>query len=115
LQEAWEAFRQEKEESNIGEMERLILRRDVKLVDENILEIELNSNLELSILDRFEQELIVFFRNHLENDVFELRRQVREEKQEKKLYTSTDKFNYMAEKNPALKLLKEKLGLDFEF
>lgn len=115
LLKSWDAFRSQKESSNTGEMERLILKRNIRLVSANAIEIELNSSLELSILERFEQELITFLRNHLENDVFELKKTVKEDKQEKKLYTSTDKFNYMAEKNPALRKLKDKLGLDFEF
>jgi DNA polymerase-3 subunit gamma/tau len=31
------------------------------------------------------------------------------------LYTSREKFDYLVEKNPVLKELKEKLGLDTDF
>jgi DNA polymerase-3 subunit gamma/tau len=33
----------------------------------------------------------------------------------KVMYTNKEKFDYLAEKNPALKDLKERLGLDMDF
>jgi hypothetical protein len=35
--------------------------------------------------------------------------------EKKVLYTNRDKFDYLVEINPALKELKERLGLDTEF
>jgi hypothetical protein len=35
--------------------------------------------------------------------------------EKKVIYTNRDKFDHLAEKNPKLKELKERLGLDTEF
>jgi len=40
---------------------------------------------------------------------------VTEEKETEKLYTNSDKFEYLAKQNPKLKELKDRLGLDYEF
>ena len=66
-------------------------------------------------MDRFELKLIGFLRSALKNDHINLKKEVRKEAAQQKLYTSSDKYEYLVKKNPKLKDLKDKLGLDFEF
>ncbi len=77
--------------------------------------IQLSSSLEISILERLEQGIVQFFRIKLKNSMIQLQKEVSEQEKSKKLYTSKEKYDYMVEQNPALKDLKERLGLDFEF
>ncbi len=77
--------------------------------------IQLSSSLEISILERLEQGIVQFFRKELKNSLIQLQKEVSEQEKSKKLYTSKEKYDYMVEQNPALKDLKERLGLDFEF
>jgi DNA polymerase-3 subunit gamma/tau len=94
----------------------LIFHREVKKSGETDVVIQLRSTLEISILERFEHDLITFFRKQLNNDHVLLKKEVEEEEQQtNKLYTSADKYEYMTKQNPDLKLLKERLGLDFEY
>jgi hypothetical protein len=85
------------------------------LKDDHKVLLTLRSQLEVSILEKFEDELVPFLRNHLQNDHLRLVKQVDEGKTEQKLYTGQDKYHYMVSQNPVLKKLKEDLGLDFEF
>ena len=43
------------------------------------------------------------------------KREVVETQDERKLYTSQDKFNYLAEKYPVIVDLKQRFGLDTDF
>ena len=115
LQDAWKAFAGARKET-AGEMEQLILHRTVRLGEGTQVLIQLRSTLEISILERFEHEMIAFLRKSLKNDTILLEKEILEEEQQTtKLYTSADKFDYLAAQNPDLKLLKERLGLDFEY
>ena len=96
-------------------MEQLLLSRPLTKEDENELVIHLSSALEISILERFEHDLITFLREKLSNDFIAIRKEVEENKEKEQLYTSSDKYEYMSKINPKLKKLKERLGLDFEY
>ncbi len=81
----------------------------------NEIVLHLGSQLEMTILAKIEQELVQFLRQELSNDLIILKKEVAEQQATQKLYTSQDKYEHMVEQNPALKTLKEKLGLDFEY
>ncbi len=96
-------------------MELLVLSREVSREGERNAKVTLASSLEINILERFEQEVVSYLRTTLKNTKLLLENEVKEQETSKKLYTSKDKFEYMASKNPALKDMKERLGLDFEY
>lgn len=82
---------------------------------EHNIKILMESPLEASILDKFEADVIQFFRKKLSNTLIQMEREVREPEHKRQLYTSKEKYEYMSEQNPALRELKERLGLDFEY
>jgi DNA polymerase-3 subunit gamma/tau len=115
LDDAWKAFIAENS-PKASEMEQLIYHRELKLLPEHKVAIILRSTLEISIMERFEHTMISFLRKHLKNDRILIEKEILEDQQQTQtLYTSSDKYDYMVEQNPNLKLLKEKLGLDFEY
>lgn len=113
LQRVWAAFAAQKEDA--GDTERLVLSKSVKKGENHSVIILLGSQLEVSFLEKFDTELVQYFRSELENDHVVLRTEIAEIKDEKKLYTSTDIFDYMVKQNPDLKDLKDRLGLDFDY
>lgn len=87
-------------------------------LDENFqITIMINNALEEDILERFKVNLTSYLRNTLENDQIRIKTMLKSEENSsnRKMYTNADKFNYLAEKNPNLIELKNKLGLDTEF
>lgn len=115
LAAAWKSYVDEKMEAGVGESEKLILTRSISKKSDQIVCIQLKSDLEANILDRFEADLVQHFRSKLENDVIKLEKEIVKGEEKQKLYTSSDKYNYLVEKNPKLKDLKDRLGLDYEF
>ncbi|MEP1032900.1 hypothetical protein [Ekhidna sp.] len=113
MQKTWKKFEEQK--TDAGDTERLVLSKSVKKGDNHSIIIMLGSQLEVSFLEKFDTELVQYFRSELENDHIVLRTEIAEIKDEKKLYTSTDIFDYMVKQNPDLKDLKDRLGLDFDY
>ena len=96
-------------------MEQLVLNRPIRKEGETKLLISLASPLEVSILERAEQGIVLYLRTQLRNTKILIENEVQEQETSKKLYTSKDKFEYMVSINPAMKEMKERLGLDFEY
>jgi DNA polymerase III subunit gamma/tau len=69
----------------------------------------------LEQLNGFKTELLSFLRKQLQNYELDIEAIVSVEEDKKIVYTSSDKFNYLAKKNPALLELKQKLGLDIDY
>ncbi len=113
LQAAWHRFGTEK--SNVGDTDRLILNRELEKGKEHSVVIHLASQLEVSFLEKLEVELIQFLRAALKNDHITLTREIKQEQESKKLYTSKDIYEHMVKENPQLKELKDRLGLDFDY
>ena len=59
-------------------------------------------------------EIKNYLRRELNNSNIEILVEITEAKISKKIYTETDRFNYLCEKNPVLSFLKQKFALDFE-
>jgi len=115
LSEAWSKYKSQKMEEGSGDMEAIVLSRNPVKEEDDTITLVLSSALEIQILDRFEADLVGFLRNSLKNDQININKKVEEIKEGRKLYTSKDKYEYLVEQNPAVKDLKDKLGLDFEY
>ena len=70
--------------------------------------------MEFDILERFSEDLISYLRTRLNNSSIQVNGKLDQAEKAKKLYTSKDKYEYMIRQNPALKELKDRLGLDFD-
>ncbi|MCF6359376.1 MAG: hypothetical protein L3J29_01285 [Cyclobacteriaceae bacterium] len=73
-----------------------------------------NSILELTF-DKLKVELQAHLRTTLLNDSIKVELEKLETTSKKMLYTNKEKFNHLAEKHPAIKLLQEKLSLDPDY
>ena len=114
LTEFWQKF--------LGEIKASGKVREYKLMEkkysiENGSEIiiEIDNLIEEDILNRFKPDLLRFLRTNLKNNRLTITAKVRKSEVTTKLYTNTDKFNYLSKKYPALVSLKNKLGLDPEY
>lgn len=115
LQQTWDRYQKIRLDNGASETERLVLQRRMEKGDGHTVRIFMESALEKSILERMEVDLLRFFRTELRNTQIQLEKAVTEQSETQQLYTSREKFEYMASQNPKLRLLKEHLGLDFEY
>jgi DNA polymerase-3 subunit gamma/tau len=114
LKSVWEKFtNQLKLEGKDNECN--LMTQDYELKDPTSIIIHITNSIEQDILLRFKTELLKFLKDNLENDGITIDTELKQQEQSEKIYTNTDKFNHLAEKNPHLKMLKKKFGLDTEF
>lgn len=115
VEKSWMNYKRERKKAGASDTEKLVLARRVEKSGNRNIKIFLESQLETSILDKFEADLIRHMRKELDNTHILLEKTVTEQDSSRNLYTSKEKFEYMANQNPILRELKERLGLDFEY
>ena len=82
-------------------------------VQGNIVNLELTGSVEEMLFQSLRSSLITYLRDRTGNSSLLIQTTIMEQTNgEKKLYTTKDKFDHLAAKNPVLKELKERLGLD---
>ncbi len=113
--EAWNRFKENRLNQGASDTEKLVLNRELIKSGDHEVKILLESQLEISILEKFESLLIQHLRKELDNTKIQIEKEVSDQVVTKNLYTSREKFEYMAQQNPALVEFKERLGLDFDF
>lgn len=116
VQAAWTAYKEMRIANKASDTEKLVLNRRLSKAEAEFnVKILLESQLEVSILEKFESDLIQFLRKTLDNTNVVIEREISEVELTKTLYTSRDKFEYMVQRNAALRDLQERLGLDFDY
>ena len=73
------------------------------------------STVQEALLNNFKSDLTSYLRENLKNNTITISGELKETDEKQMLYTPRDKFEYLVEKNPVLKELKERLGLDTDF
>ena len=91
-----------------------ILKRDFHF-DYPVIRIVLTNPVEETLLENFRRDFLQFLRDRLKNSDLTIATTLREATGKKVIYTSKEKFEHLAEKNPYLHELKERLGLDWDF
>jgi hypothetical protein len=95
--------------------EYILLNEDVELLEGNTIEIKLSNPVQEDTLDTIKTELLTFLRSKLNNESITIASKVQAGDAKKRLYTTREKFDHLAQKHPLLKELKERLGLDPDF
>lgn len=67
------------------------------------------------MLQSIKADLLTFLRDTLSNSLIQLESELLQQQTRKIAYTNKEKFEALVEKNPLLKTLQEKFGLDPEF
>lgn len=85
-----------------------------QLKEESGIIISVDNSIQGDHIKEIKNELQNFLKRQLGNSEIQIKTQIIETHSGKKIYTDTDKFNFLCEKNPALSALKQKFSLDFE-
>lgn len=82
----------------------------------NLINLALTNAIEEPILVSIKPELLTYLREMLSNSSLKIEGVLAEQDNSKRIaYTNKEKFEHLMEKNPLLKDLKEKFGLDPDF
>jgi DNA polymerase-3 subunit gamma/tau len=92
----------------------VMLKREFGL-EGNILKLRLDNQVQMDLLTQMKQDLAVYLRQRLQNNTIQIAAEIVETQIERRPYTAQEKFEYLANKNPALWDLKDKLGMELVF
>lgn len=81
----------------------------------NLIVVELLSPVHETMLNNIKSELTGFLREKLKNNSIQVTGHIQTGEEKKIIYTNREKFDFLAEKNPMLHELKDRLGLDTDF
>ncbi len=113
LDSAWNEFKKERENKP---QELNVLSQPYSISeDEKSITIELSNSVQLDILSGIRSDLMIHLKSRLENDTIQVEGLVNQQESKELLYTNQEKLKYLAGKNPLIKTLQEKLGLDPDF
>ncbi|AFK04077.1 DNA polymerase III, subunits gamma and tau [Emticicia oligotrophica DSM 17448] len=93
---------------------RVMLKRDFEL-NGTTFHLHLDNQIQMDTLTQIKQDLATFLRQRLRNVSIQITAEMLETISERRPYTAQEKFEYLANKNPALYELREKLGLELVF
>ncbi|NOT74341.1 MAG: hypothetical protein HOP08_05380 [Cyclobacteriaceae bacterium] len=98
--------------NQVGEYQ--LLKREFEF-DHPTIFVILTNPVEESFIENFRHECIAFLRDRLKNSELTITTRLKQAEGKRIIYTSKEKFEHLAEKNPYLNELKDKLGLDWDF
>lgn len=101
-------------DSRDNETLKVMLKRDFEL-EGTTLKLQLDNQIQLDTLTQLKQDLAVHLRQKLRNSTIQISAEIVASTSERRPYTAQEKFQYLANKNPALLELREKLGLELVF
>lgn len=102
--------------SNHKSLELTVLKQPVSLDNETVT-FHLNGEIQQDIFLKIKTDILSKLRRKLNNYSIHIEQEIKEEELDgkRKLYTSSDKLNYLREKSPALIELQKRFGLETDF
>lgn len=111
LREAWADFADLKK-NQVAEFHLLSRQVDIK---GSVVTVALANSVEEPLLQSILPDLLTYLRGRLSNTTIKVESVLQQTEAKKIAYTNKEKFDLLAEKNPILKELKDRLGLDPDF
>jgi len=113
LIEFWNQFKEQKIKEGIDKHVN-ILNQEYSIEGETI-KLKVTNPIQEDIFEEFRPEIMQFLRESLKNDFLKLQVVTIKGQAKKMIYTNAEKFRHLAEKNPILRKLKDKMGFDPDF
>ncbi|RYF77667.1 MAG: DNA polymerase III subunit gamma/tau, partial [Cytophagaceae bacterium] len=114
LQSAWKAFAVHRRQQTDNATEQIILNRDFTL-DGYTISLNLDNHIQADLFVSMLPDLLAHLRQNLQNWQIQIEHAVVMAEIKKMIYSPQDKFNYLAEKNPALHKLRQALGMEVDY
>jgi len=111
LREAWGEYARLRKDQ-VAEFH--LLSREID-VQGSVVTVALANSVEEPLLQSMMSDLSGYLRSKLSNPTIKIESVMREAETKKIAYTNKEKFDLLAEKNPMLQELKERLGLDLDY
>ncbi|MFB9863554.1 DNA polymerase III subunit gamma/tau [Rufibacter immobilis] len=115
LQQLWKQYTDRVKQTD-RTLEYTILNREWYFDAEKAeVHLQVENDVQVAEFNSFKPEFLMYLRQGLGHNRLQVHIDVVQQESGRNLYTSQDKYNYLAEQYPALKDLKARLGLDTDF
>lgn len=114
LKQTWENFSRMREQKGGAVSEQIMLNRELKL-EGTTVELILDNLHQEILLNELKPQLLGYLRRNLQNRELQITHRIAPNEVKRNPYTPQEKFNALAERNPALLDLQRLLGLDVDF
>jgi len=111
LRAAWEAYAEQRKKFQ-AEYQMLTQPYDL---EGGVITVQLLSPVHETMLNNIKAEITGFLRERLRNNSIQVTGRIQTSEDKKVIYTNREKFDFLVEKNPMLRELKDRLGLDTDF
>jgi len=111
LQEVWLEFAEQRKKYRA---EYQLLTQQIELQESTVI-VHLHNPVQETLLSDLKSDLMQYVRESLNNYAIQITGELKSNDSKKVIYTNREKFEHLAEKNPNLILLKDRLGLDPDF
>jgi type IV secretory pathway VirB10-like protein len=111
VKQAWNEFADTRKKYRA---EYQLLTQEIELQETSVI-VHLHNPVQETLLNGLKTDITAFIRARVENHSIQVNGVLQQNDDKKVIYTNREKFDHLAEKNPNLKILKEKLGLDPDF
>ncbi len=111
LQNAWNEFAEQRKKF---QAEFQMLSQQIEVNKTQVI-VHLLNPVQDTMLAGLKSELTTFLRDKLKNSGIHVIGELREMDEKKMKYTDRDKFEFLLDKNPLIKDMKDRLGLDTDF
>lgn len=111
LRTAWKEFA---ETRKIYQAEYHLLSQEIEIRGNQVI-VHLHNSFQDTLINTIKSDALAFLRERLKNNTIQLTGELNVSDEKKVIYTNREKFEHLAEKNPKLNDLKERLGLDMDF
>lgn len=99
--------------SELPLLQHTLIVASPELLEDNVISISIDNSLQSEEIFKYKRKITIFLRKALKNGTVSIKAVMKEITPEnRRPYTDTEKFNFLAEKAPAVKKLKDQLGLD---
>ncbi len=115
LKKCWNTYADKKKEEGKINLFTLMTSNPPLLLDNFIIEVGIENKIQENQLADEKIDLLNFLRVELQNFSIDIATKLIEQPQKKRLYTSTEKFQHMVEKNPKLEEFRQKFNLSIEY
>jgi DNA polymerase-3 subunit gamma/tau len=111
LKAAWQEFA---EQRKLYKAEFQLLNQEIELNDSTVV-LHLMNPVQETLLNSLKAELMQFIREKLNNYTIQIQGELIVSDHKQVIYTNREKFEHLATKNPNLRILKDRLGLDPDY
>lgn len=91
-----------------------IVNCTAEIQDDKQLVVKVSNQIQADDIALVKNEMVNYLKRELQNSTIDFIIKITQTETKKRLYTDTDRFKYLCEKNPVLEQLKQKFSLDFE-